>query len=79
MSATDDNSVFVVCDGPQIEATGPEHNPIEDWVTIIPDGYVTSERGNVVLDAEAAAEVIRKYEARGNDILIDYEHQSRGN
>ncbi len=45
---------------------------------LIPDGQVKTTKGNFFIDRQAFAEVDRAFRSKGNDILVDYEHQSLG-
>lgn len=48
------------------------------WVLLVPDGYVKSTSGDVLLNAEIAEQVIRRRKNKGTDLVIDFEHQSVG-
>jgi phage I-like protein len=45
-------------------------------VQIIPFGHHETEKGPFVLDEEGMAAVVKDFNARVNDMVIDYEHQS---
>lgn len=51
-----------------------------DWIQIFPDGEYTYDwKGKVetaICDAESRATIIAEFVARGNDLVIDYEHQT---
>lgn len=47
-------------------------------LTIVPWGDVESERGNFVVDEEAAGLVIEAFRRHKTDVPIDYEHQTLG-
>lgn len=47
-----------------------------EWVQLLPFGQVRSAKGDFIVDEESVAEIIGTFEARGNDIVIDYEHQT---
>ncbi len=50
---------------------------VPEWYTIFPAGWVEIEgEGKALADAEAAAEVIAHFKRRGNDVVVDYEHQT---
>lgn len=49
---------------------------VPEWVQLLPFGQVESARGDFIADEESMAEIINRYERRGNDIVIDYEHQT---
>jgi phage I-like protein len=43
-------------------------------VVLSPPGTVESLKGTFVMDAEGAAEIIRHFDAHGNDVPIDFDH-----
>lgn len=47
-------------------------------VRVAPWGEVTSSNGSFVMDAEAGRLVIEAFASQGNDLPIDYEHQTLG-
>ncbi len=47
-------------------------------VVVVPWGDVDSANGRFVVDAESARRAIEAFEAQGNDLPIDYEHQTLG-
>jgi phage I-like protein len=51
-----------------------------EWMQIFPDGEYTYDHGGkpetALCDAESRAAVIATFAARGNDLVIDYEHQT---
>ncbi len=47
-------------------------------VLLVPWGEVHSANGDFVVDAESARRVVEAFEAQGNDLPIDYEHQTLG-
>jgi len=48
-----------------------------DEFQVLPDGMIDIEgQDPAYLDAESAAGIIREFERRGNDMVIDYEHQT---
>jgi len=50
---------------------------VPDWYTIFREGWINIEgEGKALVDAKAAAEVIAYFKRRGNDVVIDYEHQT---
>jgi phage I-like protein len=46
------------------------------YVQVIPYGRHRTDRGEFVLDEEGARSIMRDFDARVNDLVIDYEHQS---
>lgn len=52
--------------------------PSTDWLLLIPDGDVESTQGGFSVDEESARMLIAEFVQRGNDIPIDYEHQTVG-
>jgi len=50
---------------------------LPEWYTIFHDGWVEIEgEGRALVDAEAGREVEAYFKRRGNDVVIDYEHQT---
>ncbi|MBF0520575.1 MAG: phage protease [Nitrospirae bacterium] len=47
-----------------------------DEVQIIPYGYHKTSKGDFLCDDQSAAEVIKDFRKRQNDMVIDYEHQT---
>ncbi len=47
-------------------------------IQVIPYGRTETDKGEFVLDAEGMARVVADFEARKNDMVIDYEHQTLG-
>jgi len=60
------NGLAVVTDGAQV----PE------WVQLLAYGDLRSDHGPFVNDDQAMAEMIRAFSSKGNDVVIDYEHQT---
>lgn len=49
---------------------------VPEWIQLLPFGQVRSVKGDFTVDEESLAEIISYFKARGNDIVIDYEHQT---
>jgi len=49
---------------------------VPEWIQLMPFGLVKSVKGDFTADGESMAEIISYFAARGNDIVIDYEHQT---
>lgn len=49
---------------------------VPEWIQLLPFGLVKSVKGDFNVDGESLAEIIGYFEARGNDVVIDYEHQT---
>ncbi|MBN1344510.1 MAG: hypothetical protein JXQ73_17605 [Phycisphaerae bacterium] len=47
-------------------------------VLVVPWGDVASTNGRFIVDAESARRAVEAFEAQGNDLPIDYEHQTLG-
>lgn len=47
-------------------------------VRLVPDGTTESTNGRFTVDAEAAALMIEAFDRQGNELVIDFEHQSLG-
>lgn len=47
-----------------------------EWVQFLPYGLVQSTKGNFIVDEESMAAIIEYFKDRGNDLVIDYEHQT---
>ncbi len=66
--------------GPTVRAVLSSELPatVPVRVVLVPWGEVESAGGRFVLDAESARAVVQAFEAQGNDLPIDYEHQTLG-
>ena len=51
---------------------------VPDRVLVVPWGEVASSNGSFVVESASAAEVVAAFEGGGNDLPIDYEHQTLG-
>lgn len=49
---------------------------VPEWVQALPFGSVKSTKGDFTVDEESMASIIKWFKARGNDLVIDYEHQT---
>ncbi|NPV89246.1 MAG: hypothetical protein HPY50_00540 [Firmicutes bacterium] len=49
---------------------------VPEWIKLLPFGLVKSVKGDFNVDEESLTEIIGYFEARGNDVVIDYEHQT---
>lgn len=45
-------------------------------IQLLPFGVVTTDKGNFIVDQIALSEIVRAYQSRANDVVIDYEHQT---
>lgn len=56
----------------------PDGN-LPEWYTILPDGWIQLEgEGRVLVDEASFEAVSANFRRRGNDIVVDYEHQTIG-
>ena len=60
-------------------AAGEELAGAPELVKILPMGLVKSAHGNFVVDDQSFAEIKQRFEQRGIDLVIDYEHQTLKN
>lgn len=60
---------MVACGGRQVEAGVKE-------IQILPRGWVKSTQGDFLVDDQAVAELLTAFNARKNDLVLDYEHQT---
>lgn len=51
---------------------------VPEWVQVFPLGIVKSTKGDFIVDAESINLIINWFKSRGNDLVIDYEHQTLG-
>jgi len=67
-------------DGTAVVAVGLGELPagVPTRVVIAPWGQVESVNGSFIVDAESARAAVEAFEAQGNDLPIDYEHQTLG-
>ena len=56
------------------DLAGQEQAP--EWVQVLPVGLVKSTKGNFNVDSESVNLIINWFKQRGNDMVIDYEHQT---
>lgn len=63
--------LLTVCKGNEAELNG-----VPDVVKILPLGLVKSQKGDFTVDRESFEDMKQKYQSRGIDIVIDYEHQT---
>jgi len=49
---------------------------VPEYIQVLPFGEVRSEKGDFVVDEESVLEILRDWETRQNDMVIDYEHQT---
>lgn len=53
---------------------------IPDSLTVIPEGKIDIEGGEAIyMDSEAGQMVVSSFNRRGNDMVVDYEHQTLSN
>lgn len=52
---------------------------LPEYITILPRGYVSSVKGDFIVDMESFQMINDRMKQRSIDIVIDYEHQSLGN
>lgn len=62
---------FFICKGGDAPLEG-----VPEVVKLLPLGHVKSQKGEFDVDEESFAQIRRKFEERGIDIVIDYEHQT---
>jgi phage I-like protein len=51
---------------------------VPEYIQVLPFGEVRSEKGDFVVDEESVREILRDWEARQSEMVIDYEHQTLG-
>lgn len=51
---------------------------VPERILVVPWGDVTSSNGTFTVDGESGREVVAAFEKNGNDIPVDYEHQTLG-
>ena len=49
---------------------------VPEWVQVFPQGMVKSTKGDFTVDSESATLIMNWFKQRGNDLVIDYEHQT---
>ena len=49
---------------------------VPEWIRVLPLGRVVSDHGPFLVDREAMAAIVNHYKEKGNDNVIDYEHQT---
>lgn len=78
--STDTTNGIVEVDGTSVEGIGSSELPadVADRVVVVPWGEVGSTNGRFLVDAESARRAIEAFESQGNDLPIDYEHQTLG-
>jgi phage I-like protein len=54
------------------------HGGVPEWIRILPAGKVklTDDRPPFLVDSRAMTDIVGAFEVRGNDLVIDYEHQT---
>lgn len=50
---------------------------VPEWVQVFPLGLVRSTAGDFTVDAESVSSIIAEFKKQGNDMVIDYEHQTQ--
>lgn len=64
---------LIACAAGTTEVTGAPKQ-----VVLIPRGKVSSQKGDFVVDEQSFAAMRAEFVRRGNDVVIDYEHQTLG-
>jgi len=60
-----------------IAAIKAEDGSMPEWYTFFPEGWIEIEgHGKALVDRQAHEQVAARFDRRGNDIVIDYEHQT---
>lgn len=49
-----------------------------EWIQLLSFGEVRSTKGDFIVDEESLREIVGWFQGRGNDLVIDYEHQTLG-
>lgn len=49
---------------------------VPEWIKALSLGEVISDHGPFVVDAQSMAAIIEHFSSKGNDVVIDYEHQT---
>lgn len=62
---------FILCKSKEMEITGAP-----EVIQLLPLGKVKSQKGDFLVDAESFASMKQQFEARGLDLVLDYEHQT---
>jgi phage I-like protein len=47
-----------------------------EWIQIFPDGEYACDDGTYICDADCRKAIIAHFNERGNDLVVDYEHQT---
>ena len=61
-----------------VGSTELDTTDVPERILVVPWGDVTSSNGTFTVDGESGREVIAAFESNGNDIPVDYEHQTLG-
>lgn len=56
-----------------------EISGVPNWIRLFPWGLVKSTKGDFYVTAESADLIMRSFRERGNDVVVDYEHQTLEN
>lgn len=62
---------FLVCNGKSCQI-----NDVPEVIKLLPLGHVVSTKGEFDVDEDSLAQMQAYFKERGNDIVIDYEHQT---
>lgn len=49
---------------------------VPEWIRVLPLGHLVSDHGPFLVDQEAMTAIINHFKGKGNDNVIDYEHQT---
>lgn len=63
--------IFIRCKGQEVELAG-----VPEVIELLPLGWVKSQKGPFLVDAESYTAMKQHFESRGLDIVLDYEHQT---
>lgn len=76
----DENEQVLAVEETSVENLRPSELPAEvaSRVVVVPWGEVDSVNGRFTVDAESARRAVEAFEEQGNDLPIDYEHQTLG-
>lgn len=78
--STEESGRDVAADETSVVNVGPRSLPsdVANRVVVAPWGEVASANGRFIVDSASSAEAVTAFESQGNDLPIDYEHQTLG-
>lgn len=61
---------------PQILSLSANLTEVPEYIRVLPLGYVSSEKGDFIVDEDGFQRIHNRMKRRAIDIVIDYEHQT---